>query len=96
LETDKVVFRILLRQLDGMLSEITYLKRAQRSLANKVIAMFYKWGQLKLLELLQRSTSAASAWGKNDALKSIGKTILAEKGLDAANIKGTGKKWSRY
>jgi 2-oxoglutarate dehydrogenase E2 component (dihydrolipoamide succinyltransferase) len=87
IETDKVVLEVV-APADGMLSEILF-EEGSTVAGEQVIAMFTA-GAAPAAGAVAESTSAASA-EENDALSPSVRRLLAEKGLDAAKIKGTGK-----
>lgn len=87
IETDKVVLEVV-APADGSLSEIL-AQEGDTVNAEQVIANF----QAGAAPAASKETSAPadSSEGDSDALSPSVRRLLAEKGLDANNIKGTGK-----
>lgn len=88
IETDKVVLEVV-APADGMLSEILAEEGATVN-GEQVIAHFTA-GAKAASSAPAKAQSAAPAAEENDALSPSVRRLLAEKGLDAAKIKGTGK-----
>jgi 2-oxoglutarate dehydrogenase E2 component (dihydrolipoamide succinyltransferase) len=88
IETDKVVLEVV-APADGMLSEILAEEGATVN-GEQVIAHFTA-GAKAASSAPAKAESAAPAAEENDALSPSVRRLLAEKGLDAAKIKGTGK-----
>ncbi|MDP5031978.1 MAG: 2-oxoglutarate dehydrogenase complex dihydrolipoyllysine-residue succinyltransferase [Paraglaciecola sp.] len=88
IETDKVVLEVV-APADGSLSEILFEEGATVS-GEQVIALFTAGAAPAVSTPAADSASPASN-EENDALSPSVRRLLAEKGLDAAKIKGTGK-----
>lgn len=90
IETDKVVLEVV-APADGMLSEILAEEGATVN-GEQVIAHFTAGAKPAAESNASKSEAAAPASAdENDALSPSVRRLLAEKGLDAAKIKGTGK-----
>ena len=88
IETDKVVLEVV-APADGMLSEILAEEGATVN-GEQVIAHFTA-GAKAAESAPAKEEARAPAAEENDALSPSVRRLLAEKGLDAAKIKGTGK-----
>lgn len=88
IETDKVVLEVV-APADGMLSEILFEEGATVA-GEQVIAIFTAGASAPASSPAETKSNVA-ATEENDALSPSVRRLLAEKGLDAANIKGTGK-----
>ena len=89
IETDKVVLEVV-APADGMLSEILAEEGATVN-GEQVIAHFTAGTLPAASGAPAKAESAAPAAEENDALSPSVRRLLAEKGLDATKIKGTGK-----
>jgi 2-oxoglutarate dehydrogenase E2 component (dihydrolipoamide succinyltransferase) len=89
IETDKVVLEVV-APADGMLSEILSEEGATVN-GEQVIAIFTAGAVPATSAPAAIEASAPSSSDENDALSPSVRRLLAEKGLDAAKIKGTGK-----
>jgi 2-oxoglutarate dehydrogenase E2 component (dihydrolipoamide succinyltransferase) len=89
IETDKVVLEVV-APADGMLSEILSEEGATVN-GEQVIAIFTAGAVPATSAPAANEASAPSSSDENDALSPSVRRLLAEKGLDAAKIKGTGK-----
>ena len=90
IETDKVVLEVV-APADGMLSEILF-EEGSTVAGEQVIAMFTAGAVPAAGAPAAAETAPAAAETEdNDALSPSVRRLLAEKGLDAAKIKGTGK-----
>jgi len=85
IETDKVVLEVV-APADGALSEVLFAE-GDTVLAEQVIAKFTAGAA----PATAAPAAADSAGEENDALSPSVRRLLAEKGIDAASIKGTGK-----
>jgi 2-oxoglutarate dehydrogenase E2 component (dihydrolipoamide succinyltransferase) len=85
IETDKVVLEVV-APADGTLSEIL-APEGETVNGEQVIAHFVAGA----VAAAPGGSEASSATEDNDALSPSVRRLLAEKGLDASNIKGTGK-----
>jgi 2-oxoglutarate dehydrogenase E2 component (dihydrolipoamide succinyltransferase) len=90
IETDKVVLEVV-APADGTLSEILFEEGA--TVAGEQVIAHFKAGAVAASApaASAASTSEAGSSEDNDALSPSVRRLLAEKGLDAAKIKGTGK-----
>jgi len=88
IETDKVVLEVV-APADGSLSEIL-APEGETVSGEQVIANFVA-GSVASVSAAPAQPAAESASEENDALSPSVRRLLAEKGLDAAKIKGTGK-----
>ena len=88
IETDKVVLEVV-APADGSLSEIL-APEGETVSGEQVIANFVA-GSVASVSASPAQPAAESASEENDALSPSVRRLLAEKGLDAAKIKGTGK-----
>ncbi|WJG10968.1 2-oxoglutarate dehydrogenase complex dihydrolipoyllysine-residue succinyltransferase [Aliiglaciecola sp. LCG003] len=88
IETDKVVLEVV-APADGSLSEIL-AQEGDTVTAEQLIANFVE-GAVSSSTAAPSADAAASDGDDNDALSPSVRRLLAEKGIDAANIKGTGK-----
>jgi 2-oxoglutarate dehydrogenase E2 component (dihydrolipoamide succinyltransferase) len=89
IETDKVVLEVV-APADGMRSEILSEEGATVN-GEQVIAIFTAGAVPATSAPAAIEASAPSSSDENDALSPSVRRLLAEKGLDAAKIKGTGK-----
>lgn len=90
IETDKVVLEVVAPD-DGSISEIIAQEGAT-VLAEEVIAKFVSGaGATAKVPAPQVASSQASQEGDSDALSPSVRRLLAEKNIDPANVKGTGK-----
>lgn len=87
IETDKVVLEVV-APADGSLSEIL-APEGETVTGEQVIANFVAGAGASAAPAPAESADASSE--ENDALSPSVRRLLAEKGLDASNIKGTGK-----
>jgi len=88
IETDKVVLEVV-APADGSLSEIL-APEGETVSGEQVIATFIAGAVAAPVAAAGETVSEATS-EDNDALSPSVRRLLAEKGLDAANIKGTGK-----
>jgi len=88
IETDKVVLEVV-APADGSLSEIL-APEGETVSGEQVIANFVA-GSVASVSAAAAQPAAEVASEENDALSPSVRRLLAEKGLDAAKIKGTGK-----
>jgi 2-oxoglutarate dehydrogenase E2 component (dihydrolipoamide succinyltransferase) len=92
IETDKVVLEVVAPE-DGSISEIL-AQEGETVLAEAVIANFVAGAAAKPSKESKDSAPAAEAEqeeGDSDALSPSVRRLLAEKGVDASKVKGTGK-----
>jgi len=90
IETDKVVLEVV-APADGSLSEIL-APEGETVTGEQVIANFVKGASgEKSADKAPESKASADSADENDALSPSVRRLLAEKGLDASKIKGTGK-----
>jgi 2-oxoglutarate dehydrogenase E2 component (dihydrolipoamide succinyltransferase) len=86
IETDKVVLEVV-APADGTLSDIL-AQEGETVLGEQVIANFTAGAAVAATP---QAASPEAVTDENDALSPSVRRLLAEKGLDVANIKGTGK-----
>lgn len=89
IETDKVVLEVVAPN-DGVLSEVM-AEEGATVIAEETIAKFTEGGSASSTAPAASSSAASESDEENDALSPSVRRLLAEKGVDASSIKGTGK-----
>lgn len=89
IETDKVVLEVVAPN-DGVLSEVM-AEEGATVIAEEVIAKFAEGGSATAAPVASSAEIADTSSDDNDALSPSVRRLLAEKGVDATSIKGTGK-----